>query len=181
MTANQWPDDAQLDALIEAASHTKSQAIRFDPEAPGGFRALTEQEDADLIDAIRLPAQRHDDDREHLTRERNDAERGGDRDGAETAAAHLEVLDEERARDTRSDPLPTREELDAMEVSELTGTEARAWGYLDARRDIAEEREQAETEADPERVTELDAERDAVDRTYLAALDPEIDDDERER
>jgi hypothetical protein len=67
-----------------------------------------------------------------------------------------------------------------MDVSALSDTEARAWEYLDARRDIADEREQAETEADPERVTELDAERDTVDRNYLAAVDPEIDDEERE-
>jgi hypothetical protein len=93
-----------MDALVEQAAQSKSGALRFDPETPGGFRVLTEQEDAELIDAIRLPVQRYDDDREHLTRERDDAERVGDVDGAETADAHLEVLAAERRLAQRYGP-----------------------------------------------------------------------------
>ena len=91
-----WPDDATLDALLEAASHTRSGALRFDLEAPGGFRVLTAAEDTELINAIRLPEQRHTEDREHLIDERDTARRIGDQDGAETAEAHLEVLAAER-------------------------------------------------------------------------------------
>ena len=65
-----FPDDATLEALFEAARHTRSQALRFDPEAPGGFRVLTAEEDRELIDALRLPAQRYTADREHLLDER---------------------------------------------------------------------------------------------------------------
>lgn len=129
MTA--WPDDAQLDALVADAQVTRSQALRFDPEV-GGFRALTPAEDAELIDAIRLPEQRRADDYEHLTREHEAAVRVGDRDDAETATAHLEVLAEERHRDLRSAPVWTRAELDGMDVSGFSDDQARAWEYLDA-------------------------------------------------
>lgn len=50
-----WPDDATLDDLFEQAAHTKSGALAFDPGAPGGFRVLTDIEDQQLIDALRLP------------------------------------------------------------------------------------------------------------------------------
>ena len=50
-----WPDDATLDVLFEQATHTKSGALAFDPTAPGGFRVLTDAEDQQLIDALRLP------------------------------------------------------------------------------------------------------------------------------
>ena len=109
MTTNQWPDDATLDALFAAARDTRSQALRFDPEAPVGFRVLTADEDAELVRAIAMPEQRHEEDREHLIRERDDAERVGDRDGAETATAHLEALDAEHQRDLpwrRADATP---------------------------------------------------------------------------
>ncbi|MCD2191352.1 hypothetical protein [Actinomycetospora soli] len=104
MTADQWPDDATLDALLEAAANTKSGALRFDPEAPGGFRVLTAEEDQELIDAIRLPEQRYDDDREHLINERDTARRVGDLDGAGTADAHLEVLAAEQRLEHRHTP-----------------------------------------------------------------------------
>ena len=91
-----WPDDSTLDALLEAASSTRSQALRFDPEVPGGFRVLTADEDAELINAIRLPAQRYEEDRKHLAEERDTARQIGDFDGVETADAHLEVLAAER-------------------------------------------------------------------------------------
>lgn len=182
MSARQWPSDAELDALLEQAAHTKSGALRYDPEAPGGFRVLTADEDRALIDAIRLPEQRYVEDREHLTREHDEAALTGNGDGVDMSRAHLEVLDEEQRRDERYDPmLPSREELDSVDLSQLSEPEARAWEYLDARRDLADEREQAQAGADPERVAELDVERDALDSTYLAAVEPEVDDEERER
>lgn len=104
MTSRQWPSDEELDALFTAASHTKSQALRFDPEVPGGFRVLTPEEDQQLIDSFRLPEQRYAEDREHLLQERADAERVGDLDGAETADAHLEVLAAERRLAERNTP-----------------------------------------------------------------------------
>ena len=66
--------------------------MRFAPEAPGGFRVLTAEEDAELVRAIALPQQRYEQDREHLLDEREHARRVGDLDGVETAEAHLEVL-----------------------------------------------------------------------------------------
>jgi hypothetical protein len=182
MSANRWPTDTELSALLEQAAATKSQALRFDPEAPGGFRVLTAEEDRELIDAIRLPEQRFEEDRAHLTRERDDAERVGDQMGVGTADAHLQALDDEQRRDERSDPhLPTREELDAVDVTRLSEPESRAWEFLDAHRDIADERAQAEAAGDVERVTELDTERDVVSSNYLEATTPEVDDGERER
>ena len=100
-----WPDDTQFDALLAAASHTRSQALRFDPEAPGGFRVLTAEEDAELIRAIALPQQRYQEDRKHLLDEREHARRSGDLDAVETAEAHLEVLAaEQRASHQFTDP-----------------------------------------------------------------------------
>ena len=181
MTA--WPDDATLDALFEAASSTKSQALRFDPEVPGGFRVLTADEDAELIDAIRLPAQRFDDDREHLVGERDTARRVGDFKGAETAEAHLEAIDDEQRRDERSDPrlgpdLPSRADLDAM-VPRTRG-EARAFEYLDARREIADQRQLAEQRGEVEQVADLDDEERAVTNVWRAHNDiyREVDDEE---
>lgn len=167
MTAR--PDDAQLDALVADAQATRSQALRFVPEV-GGFRALTPAEDAELIDAIRLPEQRRADDHEHLAREHEAAVRAGDRDGAETAAAHLEVLAEERSRDLRSDPLWTRAELDGMDVSGLSDDQARAWEYLDATCELSDDRDQAEHVGDPEWCGEIEVERKAVDAAYLSHL-----------
>ena len=184
MSTDQWPDDATLDALFEAATATRSQALRFDPEAPGGFRVLTATEDAELIDALRLPEQRHTDDREHLTRERDDALRVGDRDGAETAAAHLEVLADEYDRDQRHDPalgpdLPSRAELDVM--APRTRDEARAWEFLDARREIADQRARADAAGDVEQVHDLDDEERAVTDVWCTHHDLYVDDEERER
>lgn len=175
-------DDAQLDALLDAAARTRSHAVRFDPQVPGGFRALDPAEDRELIDAIRLPAQRYDEARGHLSRERDEAELVGDRDGVDSSRAHLDVLDEEQRRDERNDPtLPSRAELDAVDLTQLTEPEARAWEYLDARRDLADEREQANAGGDIERVAGLDAEREVVDGNYRAELQVVVDDEERER
>jgi hypothetical protein len=182
MTADRWPSDAEMDALLAAAAQTKSHALRFDPEAPGGFRVLTAEEDNELIDAIRLPAQRYEEAREHLTHERDDAQRDGNREGVDTSRAHLDVLDEEQRRDERYDPaLPSREELDAVDIAQLTEPEARAWEYLDARRDLTDEREQALAGGDMERVAGLDGERAVLDSAYVATAESEVDDEERER
>ena len=169
MTA--WPDDAQLDALVADAQATRSQALRFDPEV-GGFRALTPAEDAELLDAIRVPEQRRADDHEHVAREHEADVRVGDRDGAETAAAHLEVLAEERRRDRRSDPVLSRAELDGLDVSGLSDDQAGAWEYLDAICELSDDRDQAEHVGDPEWCgeIEIEAERTAVDDAYLGHL-----------
>lgn len=181
-------DMDRWDELIANAG--PSRAVRFDPSVPGGLRALTPEEDAALIDAIRLPDQRHGDDREHLARELVDAERVGDQDGRDTAAAHLEALDEEQARDQRADPrIPSRDELDAtydrLIYDGATEEEARAFEYLDARRDLADERTQAEQQMDRSWLDEIDTQQSALDRNYLGVVEPEqpqpaTDDQERE-
>jgi hypothetical protein len=104
MTTDRWPSDAEMDALFAAAAQTKSQALRFDPETPGGFRVLTPDEDRELINALRLPEQRRDGDREHLIRERDDAKQVGDLDAAEAADAHLEVLAAEQRLAAQYEP-----------------------------------------------------------------------------
>ena len=114
-----FPDDATLEALFEAASHTRSQALRFDPEAPGGFRVLTAEEDRELIDALRLPAQRYTADREHLLDERDTARRIGDLDAADTAEAHLEVLAAERRLAQRHTPNPGDRDMDGPGIDDL--------------------------------------------------------------
>lgn len=114
--------------------------------------------------------------REHLTRD--------------TAATPLEAIDAEQARDERAESrIPSRAELDATHERLLaaghTDEQARAWEYLDARRDLADERAQAEQAMDRAWVDEIDAQRDALDSNYLAAIEPEqpqpaTDDEERE-
>lgn len=143
-----------------------------------------------LDDALHLPHQRHSDDREHLARELVDAERAGDHDGRDTAAAHLEALDEEHTRDQRADPrIPSRAELDAaferIDAGGWTEEQARAWEYLDARRELVDERTQAERQMDRSWLDEIDAQHAALDRNYLHHAEPEqlqpaIDDEERE-
>lgn len=113
MSTRPWPSDAEMDALLEAAAQSKSKALRFDPAAPGGFRALTTEQDQKLIDAIGLPDQRYGEDREHLLRERDDAREHGDLEAAEAAEAHLEVLAAERRLTQRHDW-----DLDELEVED---------------------------------------------------------------
>lgn len=106
MTAHQWPTDAEMDRLTEQAAATRSQALRFDPESLGGFRALTPEEDRELINALAGSDQRYAEDREHLIRECDDAIERGDLDAAEAADAHLGVLDAERRLADRHTPAP---------------------------------------------------------------------------
>lgn len=179
-------------------SSQQSYDLTFSPpkSASRSYAAATSdaEEDRALIASIALPGQRMGEDREHLAREQVAAERVGDRDGAETAAAHLEVLDEEQARDQRSDPrLPSRAEIDAIyergDREGWTEESARAVEYLDLRRDIADEREVAEKGGDEAKVAYLDRQREQVDRNHshwisdpeLAGPEPERDDVERER
>lgn len=126
MSAQGWPTDAELDALLAQAAQTKSHALRFDPEAPGGFQVLTAEEDRELIDAIGLPEQRYDDDREHLIRVRDDARDQGDAETAEAADAHLEVLAAERRTAERHTPEPAADWWDRARFDdslELAGTQ----------------------------------------------------------
>ncbi len=186
MTTN-WPTDAELDALMASAENTRSKAVRFDPEGPGGFKALTEQEDAELINSIALPRQRHTEDREQLVQARDRAERAGDLDRADELAENLRALDDERARDQRADPrLPTRDQIDRLwqRGDEVGWTEptARAVEYLDARRDTADERRAAFDRGDLGEVDRLDRHQARLDRGLREYLgDPELEDEERER
>ena len=68
---NQFDMDAWDDLIANAGP---SQCVAFDPEAPGGFRALTAVEERDLIDSVRASA-----DRQGVTR-RDEPERDLDRD-----------------------------------------------------------------------------------------------------
>jgi hypothetical protein len=137
--------------------------VLFDPETPGGFRALTDAEHHDLIDSIRAGAPHH-----------------AVADGEPSAAPELDEAAPTRAS---SPPWGDDDEANAVAYDRGPGTEpstGRSWGSLDhwarelpekpARPETPEDRDEIERRLDAAR-TRLSGYtwRDGVDREQALA------------